>query len=77
MTVGQLIRTVQQVTKRHIPVALGSHSSARDQVLDLRLEPSIEIAQQTPLPVGVKSTFLDILSRRQGQKLHRLSRRVS
>jgi UDP-glucose 4-epimerase len=66
VTVGQLIRTVQQVTKRHIPVALGSHTSARDQVLDLRLEPSIEIAQQTPLPVGVKSTFLDILSRRQG-----------
>jgi len=66
VTVGQLIRTVQQVTKRHIPVALGSHSSARDQVLDLRLEPSIEIAQQTPLPVGVKSTFFDILSRRQG-----------
>jgi len=66
VTVGQLIRTVQQVTKRHIPVALGSHSSARDQVLDLRLEPSMEIEQQTPLPVGVKSTFLDILCRRQG-----------
>ena len=65
VTVGQLIRTVQQVTKRHIPVALGSHASARDQVLDLRLEPSIKIDRQTPLPVGVKNVFLDILTRMQ------------
>jgi len=65
VTVGQLIRTVQQVTKRHVPVGLGSHSSARDQVLDLRLAPSMEIDQQTPLPVGVKNVFLDILRRLQ------------
>jgi len=69
VTVGQLIRTVQQVTKRHIPVALGSHASARDQVLDLRLEPSIEIDRQTPLPVGVKNVFLDILQRIQDRAL--------
>jgi len=65
VTVGQLIRTVQQVTKRHVPVGLGSHASARDQVLDLRLAPSVEIDQQTPLPVGVKNVFLDILRRLQ------------
>ena len=77
VTVGQLIRTVQQVTKRHIPVALGSHASARDQVLDLRLEPSIEIDRQTPLPVGVKDVFLDILTRMQHTSLHRRTEEAS
>ena len=63
VTVGQLIKMVSQVTRRRVPVALGTHTSARDQVLDLRLQPSIEIDDPTPLPAGVKRVYLDILAR--------------
>jgi UDP-glucose 4-epimerase len=69
VTVGQLIRTMNQVTKRRIPTALGSHASARNQVLDLRLVPSAadELADLplTPLPAGAKRVYLDILRRLQ------------
>lgn len=69
VTVGHLIRTMHLVTKRRIPIALGSHPSARDQVLDLRLSPSgrDQWADHalTPMPVGVKRVYLDILQRVQ------------
>lgn len=69
VTVSQLIRTTNLVTKRRIPVALGSHPSAASQVLDLRLTPT-EMDGQAPalrtlLPVGIKRVFLDILERVQ------------
>ena len=69
VTVSQLIRTTNLVTKRRIPVALGSHPSAASQVLDLRLTPT-EMAGEAPalrtlLPVGIKRVFLDILERVQ------------
>jgi UDP-glucose 4-epimerase len=63
VTVGQLIKLVSQVTRRQVPVALGTHASARDQVLDLRLQPSTFIEDPTPLPAGVKRVYLDILAR--------------
>ena len=63
VTVGQLIKLVSQVTRRRVPVALGTHASARDQVLDLRLQPSIFIEDPTHLPAGVKRVYLDILTR--------------
>lgn len=69
VTVGQLIRTTRLVTKRPIPIALGSHPSAKDQVLDLRLLPTVSqtwtVGPLTPLPVGVKRVYLDILDRLQ------------
>lgn len=73
VTVGQLIRTMHLVTKRRIPTALGSHASARDQVLDLRLVPTgadglVELPL-TPLPAGAKRTYLDILERLQATDL--------
>lgn len=73
VTVGQLIRTMHLVTKRRIPTALGSHASARDQVLDLRLVPTgadalVDLAL-TPLPAGAKRTYLDILERLQATDL--------
>ena len=64
-TVGQLIQTMNLLTKKRVPVALGSHPSARSQALDLRLVPSINVIAPTPLPVGMKSVHLDILSRLQ------------
>jgi UDP-glucose 4-epimerase len=64
-TIGQLIRTVNQVTKRKVPVALGSHASAAAQVADLRLIPFDGSIAQTPLPAGVRRVYLDILERLQ------------
>lgn len=69
VTIGQLIRTTNQVTKTRVPVALGSHSSASSQSLDLRLTPSEGIETLTPLPVGVKAVYLDILMRLQTDSL--------
>ena len=64
-TIGQLIRTVNQVTKRKVPVALGSHASAAGQVADLRLVPSDPATARTPLPAGIRRVYLDILERLQ------------
>jgi len=64
-TVGQLIKMMNLVTRKQVPVALGSHPSARSQALDLRLVPSVSIIAPTPLPVGAKSIHMDILSRLQ------------
>lgn len=68
-TVGQLIRTMNLVAKRRVPVALGSHASAAAQSADLRLEPSQPLPSVTPLPAGMKSVYLDILARVQGRAL--------
>ena len=65
-TIGQLIQTMILLTKKRVPVALGSHPSAQSQALDLRLVPSINVSAPTPLPVGMKSVHLDILARLQG-----------
>ncbi len=73
VTVGQLIRTMHLVTKRRVPTALGSHPSATRQVLDLRLTPtdagSLVRLPHTPLPVGMKDVYLDILARLQQDSL--------
>jgi UDP-glucose 4-epimerase len=68
-TIGQLIRTVGQVTKRKVPVALGSHASAASQVADLRLVPSDPATARTPLPAGVRMVYLDIMDRLQQRPL--------
>ena len=64
-TVGQLIQTMNLLTKRRVPVALGSHPSAQSQASDLRLVPSVAVDSPTPLPVGMKNVHLDILARLQ------------
>jgi len=64
-TVGQLIQTMTLLTKKRVPVALGSHPSSRAQALDLRMEPSVQLTARTPLPVGMKAVHLDILARLQ------------
>jgi UDP-glucose 4-epimerase len=73
VALSQLIRTMESVTKRKVPVALGSHPSSSHQVLDLRFNPwnatgSAENARplkHTPLPVGTKLVYQDILARMQ------------
>jgi UDP-glucose 4-epimerase len=64
-TIGQLIRTMNEIAKRKVPVALGTHPSALAQAPDLRLVPSISLPQVTPLPVGMKAVYDDILHRAQ------------
>jgi UDP-glucose 4-epimerase len=68
-TVGQVIRTMNQVCKRHIPVGYGTHPSSAGQSLDLRLVPTVPLKETTPLPAGMKTVYLDILNRIQHQVL--------
>jgi len=64
-TIGQLVRTMNEIAKRKVPVALGMHASASAQAVDLRLTPTSELCVLTPLPVGVKAVHSAILSRIQ------------
>ena len=68
-SLGQLITLMQDVTRTRIPVAMGVHASASAQSQDLRLARSggrsTERFIRTPLPVGAKLVYLDILDRFQ------------
>lgn len=64
VSVGQLIRSVQLVTKRRVPIALGTHPSSRNQVIDLRLVPTTAHPGMA-LPAGIKRVQLDLLARLQ------------
>ena len=68
-SIGQLIRMTRDVTKRTVPVALGTHESAKAQAPDLRLQPTIELPRRTPLPAGVRAVYLDLLARLQERSL--------
>ena len=68
-TVGQVIRTMNLVAKRRVPVALGSHPSASAQAPDIRLEPTRPLINATPLPTGMKAVYLDVLARVQHRSL--------
>lgn len=70
-TIGQLIRTMNEITKRRVPVALGTHPSAQAQALDLRLEPSSPLRQITTLPAGMKAVHDDLLERVRASALVR------
>ncbi len=68
-TVGQLVRTMNLVAKRRVPVALGSHPSAVHQSPDLRLVPTVPLRSPTTLPAGMKAVYLDVLARVQRRAL--------
>lgn len=68
-TIGHVIRLVELVTKRRVPVAPGQDPSARHQVRDLRLVPSISIDDPTSMPVGIHAIFADVLHRLQQRRL--------
>ena len=69
ITIGQLIRTMNEIAKRKVPVALGTHPSAQAQATDLRLTPSVTLPRMTPLPAGMKAVYDDILMRIQHEVL--------
>lgn len=53
-TVAEVVATVQNVAHRRVPLALGTNPSARHQATDLRLVPTVSVADLTPLPNGIK-----------------------
>lgn len=69
VSLGYLIHLMQEISRTKIPVAYGSHASAASQSRDLRLIPShqheVEHLIKTPLSVGTKSVYLDVLERFQ------------
>jgi UDP-glucose 4-epimerase len=69
-SIGQILRTCQEVFHRRIPTAMGSHPSSTAQASDLRFislySHENDRATITPLPVGIKTVFDDV-SRRLAQ----------
>jgi UDP-glucose 4-epimerase len=68
-SVGQLLRTAQDIAHRKVPVAMGTHPSSTMQAPDLRFVPSPLpgglVLPATPLPVGMKRVFDDVRWRLQ------------
>lgn len=63
-SIAEVIATVQSVTHRRVPLALGSDPTSDRQVIDLRFTPSLsaeQLASLTPLPTGVRRVFDSIL----------------
>lgn len=67
-SLGHVIAVTQDVVRRPIPIAHGFHPSAQAQAHDLRLTPDSDAATDslahTPLPVGIRTVYLDLLERR-------------
>lgn len=69
VSLGFLIHLMQEISRTKIPIAYGAHASSSAQSRDLRLTPTgaLEVHKfiQTPLSVGSKNVYLDILERFQ------------
>ena len=68
-TIGQLIRMMGEISKRRVPVALGSHPSSAAQAVDLRVVPTRDLPSITTLPEGVRAVHDDLLTRLQDRPL--------
>jgi len=66
-SIARLVKIAGDVSHRRIPIAMGSHPSARNQSLDSRFVPTpipeFDRLPTTPLPVGVKAVFHDVIDR--------------
>ena len=64
-SLGYLINVMKDITRVATPIAYGIHESAAYQSADLRLLPDsdevIDDLPLTPLPVGVKAVYQDVL----------------
>jgi UDP-glucose 4-epimerase len=69
-SIGQLVRTAQDVGHRKVPIAMGTHPSAASQAPDLRFIPSrpddADSFTPTTIPIGMKRVFDDLLRRIEG-----------
>lgn len=72
-TLGHIIRLARGISRTQVPIAAGLHPSASVQARDIRLEPDQDSwtsrASLTPLAVGTRRVFEDVLRRFQ-QGLH-------
>ena len=68
-TIAQLIRTMNEVTKRRVPVALGTHASAQAQAIDLRVVATLAPSRPTPLAAGMKNVYQGLLQQVQAAML--------
>jgi len=63
-SIGQLVRTAQDVGHRKVPIAMGTHPSATGQAPDLRFVPSLTHSRSglplTTIPIGMKRVFDDV-----------------
>jgi UDP-glucose 4-epimerase len=77
-SLGHVIAVTNDVVRRPIPIAHGFHPSARAQAHDLRLtpdaDPATELLVHTPLPVGIRAVFLDLLERQARSDVRSRSR---
>lgn len=66
-TIGELLGTIRRVSRTRPVVTLGRSAEAERQAVDLRLRsevwPDLDRRDRTPLPVGIASTFADVLAR--------------
>jgi len=66
-SIARLVKIAGEVSHRRIPIAMGSHPSSRNQPPDSRFVPTpipgLDQIPTTPLPVGVKAVFDDIIAR--------------
>jgi len=61
-TIAELVSLVQKVTRRRVPIALGTHASARSQPVDLRLH-TTNGAVSTPLVSGIRRITDQLVSK--------------
>jgi UDP-glucose 4-epimerase len=61
-TIAELVSLVQKVTRRRVPIALGTHASARNQPVDLRLH-TTNGAVSTPLISGIRRITDQLVSK--------------
>lgn len=73
VTVARVIALMQDVARVRIPIAYGLMESAGGQAHDLRLtpdtDPAIAHLALTPLPVGMKQVYLDLLARHSSARI--------
>ena len=66
-SIGQVLRTCQEVFHRKVPTAMGFHPSSAAQASDLRFvslfQEETQLKAFTPLPVGIKAVFDNVLMR--------------
>ena len=73
VSLASIIAIMQDVARTRAPIAYGVHDSALGQALDLRLDPDRSITTEriprTPLPVGIKFVYQDLLQRHASARL--------
>lgn len=66
-SLGRIIALANDIIRSRVPIAYGLHASASLQSRDMRLTPDADgvtaTFPRTPLPVGIRAVYLDLLER--------------